>query len=95
MQHLSSLPVNDVNDDASVAPALLEVVTFLIAFSRMERFVQKRPRQLLFSVDFQRSSCSDANVLSTEITVHLISVVRPVLTNKAFKYTKFEMSSAC
>lgn len=52
MQHLSSLGVDDVDDDASVPPASLEQVVVLVALPGVKGLVQERPGQFLFSVDF-------------------------------------------
>lgn len=52
VQHLSSLGVDDVDDDASVPPASLEQVVVLVALPGVKGLVQERPGQFLFSVDF-------------------------------------------
>lgn len=51
MQHLSSLGVNDMDNDASAPPASLEQVAVLVALSGVQCLVEERPCQLIFSVD--------------------------------------------
>lgn len=67
-----------MDDDASVAPAPLEMVAVFISFTRMQCFVEERPRQLFLSVNLQRPSCSYTNILSPKIAVLITCVVRSV-----------------
>ncbi len=93
VQHLSGLGVDDVNDDASVAPAPFETVAVLIALPRMEGFVQERPGQLLFAVNLQGSSGSYANVLAAKITVFDLGVIRPFSKQQEISFSDRPMNS--
>lgn len=76
VQHLSSLGIDDVDNDASVPPASLKQVVVLVALSRVKGLVEERPRQLLLSVDLESSSSPHTNVLPPKVAVFLITIIQ-------------------
>jgi len=77
-EDLARLGVDDVDDDASVAPAPLEEVAVLVALAGAEGLVQEGPGELLLAVDLQRAAGAHAHVLAAEVVVlGVVCVVRP------------------
>ena len=77
-EHLPALGVDDVDDDAAVAPAPLEQVAVLVALPRDQGLVEEGPGELLLPVDLQRAPRAHAHVLAAEVVVlGVVPVVRP------------------
>ena len=76
-EHLAGLGVDDVDDDAAVAPAPLEQVAVLVALPRDQGLVEEGPGELLLAVDLQGSPRAHAHVLAAEVVVLRVGVVRP------------------
>lgn len=66
-----------MNNDAPVAPAPFKKIASLLHASRAECLVQKRPRELLLSMQLQGASSVNPDVLQAKVRVRLSPLVSP------------------
>lgn len=75
VQNLAGVLIYRVHNDASVSPALLELVLVLGVF-RIKGLVEESPGQLFLPVNLQSPACSHADELPPKVGVFFITVVQ-------------------